>query len=128
VAYDYHTIWMNREALREFGITRTIRKVIFAEHVEKDPITAKPTGILTGFGSAGLSAEGLCSRQLVVTKHEEKAVEYALAAPDLGLTSSMLGAQNRPHSGVSASQFAHITCDLYSSCHPPFRSSPLFRT
>src|SRR5207247_6718499 len=22
VAYDYHTIWMNREALREFGITR----------------------------------------------------------------------------------------------------------
>src|SRR5205823_9728114 len=44
VAYDYHTIWMNREALREFGITRATRKVIFAEHVEKDPKTAEPTG------------------------------------------------------------------------------------
>src|SRR5437016_13868248 len=48
VAYDYHTIWMNREALREFGITRATRKVIFAEHVEKDPKTDEPTGILTG--------------------------------------------------------------------------------
>jgi hypothetical protein len=24
------------------------------------------------------------------------------------------------HSGVSASQFAHITSDPHSSCHPPF--------
>src|SRR5438552_17042972 len=46
---------MNREALQEFGITRATRKVIFAEHVEKDPNTAEPTGILTGFGSTGLS-------------------------------------------------------------------------
>lgn len=29
VAYDYHTIWMNREALREFGVTRATDKVIF---------------------------------------------------------------------------------------------------
>src|SRR6266436_4481942 len=37
VAYDYHTIWMNREALKEFGITRSTRSVIFAEGVDKDP-------------------------------------------------------------------------------------------
>src|SRR5581483_4142010 len=55
VAYDYHTIWMNREALREFGITRATDKVIFAEKVEKDAKTGEPTGIVTGFGSTGLS-------------------------------------------------------------------------
>lgn len=57
VAYDYHTIWMNREALHEFGITRATDKVIFAEKVEKDPKTGEPTGIVTGFGSTGLSED-----------------------------------------------------------------------
>ncbi|HKT69244.1 MAG TPA: amidohydrolase [Terriglobales bacterium] len=56
VAYDYHTIWMNREAMREFGITRKTDKVIFAEKIEKDA-RGEPTGILTGFGSTGLSEE-----------------------------------------------------------------------
>src|SRR6059036_2296226 len=55
VAYDYHTIWMNREALKDFGITRETKSVIFAEKVEKDPNTGEPTGIVTGFGSTGLS-------------------------------------------------------------------------
>jgi predicted amidohydrolase YtcJ len=36
VAYDYHTIWMNRQALKEFGITRNTHNVIFAEKLEKD--------------------------------------------------------------------------------------------
>lgn len=57
VAYDYHTIWMNREALLAFGITRKTEKVIFAEKLEKDPKTGEPTGIVTGFGSTGLSEE-----------------------------------------------------------------------
>jgi predicted amidohydrolase YtcJ len=57
VAYDYHTIWMNRKALKEFGITKNTRKVVFAEKVEKDPKSGEPTGILTGFGSTGLSEE-----------------------------------------------------------------------
>jgi len=57
VAYDYHTIWMNREALRKFGITRKTEKVIFAEKVEKDSKTGEPTGIVTGFGSTGLSED-----------------------------------------------------------------------
>ena len=57
VAYDYHTIWMNLEALHEFGITRATEKVIFAEKVEKDPKTGEPTGIVTGFGSTGLSED-----------------------------------------------------------------------
>jgi predicted amidohydrolase YtcJ len=57
VAYDYHTIWMNREALKEFGITRQTESVNFAEKLEKDPKTGEPTGIVTGFGSTGLSEE-----------------------------------------------------------------------
>ncbi len=57
VAYDYHTIWMNREALREFGITRKTEKVIFAEKLEKDGKTGEPMGIVTGFGSTGLSED-----------------------------------------------------------------------
>lgn len=55
VAYDYHTIWMNREALKAFGITRATTSVSFAEAVQHDRKTGEPTGILIGFGSAGLS-------------------------------------------------------------------------
>jgi len=74
VAYDYHTIWMNREALREFGITRATRKVIFAEHVEKDPKTAEPTGILTGFGSTGLSPDAEAELRKHLPSHTPEAI------------------------------------------------------
>jgi predicted amidohydrolase YtcJ len=74
VAYDYHTIWMNREALREFGITRNTRKVIFAERVEKDPKTAEPTGILTGFGSTGLSADAEAELRKHLPSHTPEAI------------------------------------------------------
>ncbi len=55
VAYDYHTVWLNQEALTAFGITRATRSVTFAEAVQRDAKTGEPTGILIGFGSAGLS-------------------------------------------------------------------------
>src|SRR5438552_3618942 len=74
VAYDYHTIWMNREALREFGITRTTRKMIFAEHVQKDPKTAEPTGILTGFGSTGLSPDAEAELRKHLPSHTPEAI------------------------------------------------------
>jgi predicted amidohydrolase YtcJ len=74
VAYDYHTIWMNREALREFGITRATRKVVFAEHVEKDPKSGEPSGILTGFGSTGLSAEAEAELRQHLPSHVPEAI------------------------------------------------------
>ena len=46
-AYDAHTIWLNREALREFGITKTTT----SPDVRKDPKTGEPTGILIGLAS-----------------------------------------------------------------------------
>jgi hypothetical protein len=57
VAYDYHTVWMNREALRAFGITKATKSVSFAEAVQHDKKTGEPTGIFIGFGSAGLSEQ-----------------------------------------------------------------------
>jgi len=74
VAYDYHTIWMNREAMREFGITRTTEKVIFAEKVEKDA-RGEPTGILTGFGSTGLSEEAEAELRKHLPSHAAGQVE-----------------------------------------------------
>ncbi|MEY2414561.1 MAG: hypothetical protein QOD84_3167, partial [Acidobacteriaceae bacterium] len=74
VAYDYHTIWMNPEALRAFGITRDTNKVIFAEKVEKDPKTGEPTGILTGFGSTGLAEDSEAQLRKLLPSHASEAI------------------------------------------------------
>ena len=79
VAYDYHTIWMNREALREFGITRKTEKVIFAEKLEKDAKTGEPTGIVTGFGSTGLSEGAETELRKHLPSHEVEAISRDVA-------------------------------------------------
>jgi predicted amidohydrolase YtcJ len=79
VAYDYHTIWMNREALKKFGITRATQKVIFAEKVEKDPNSGEPTGIVTGFGSTGLSEEAEVELSKRLPSHAPGAVSRNIA-------------------------------------------------
>ena len=58
MAYDAHTAWLNREALRALGITRATERVPFAEEVEKDPSTGEPTGILTGLSALALGGGG----------------------------------------------------------------------
>lgn len=75
VAYDYHTIWMNREALKAFGITRKTDNVIFAEKLEKDPKTGEPTGIVTGFGSTGLSEDAEAELRKHLPSHADGQVE-----------------------------------------------------
>ena len=79
VAYDYHTIWMNREALREFGITRKTEQVIFAEKLEKDPKTGEPTGIVTGFGSTGLSEDAEAELRKHLPSHAAEAIAHDVA-------------------------------------------------
>src|SRR5947209_5423872 len=69
VAYDYHTVWMNKEAMHELGIRRGIDHVAFAETVETDPATHEPTGILTGFGSTGLSGEAEADLRRHIPSH-----------------------------------------------------------
>lgn len=79
VAYDYHTIWMNHEALREFGITKETEKVIFAERVEKDPRTGEPTGIITGFGSAGLAQDSEAVLRQHLPSHSQTVIARNVA-------------------------------------------------
>ena len=91
VAYDYHTIWMNREALKEFGITRQTRSVIFAERVEKNPKTGEPTGIVTGFGSTGLSEQAEEELRKHLPSHQGDAIAQNVranvrAASHVGIT------------------------------------------
>ncbi len=69
VAYDYHTIWMNKEALRAFGITKEKKSVSFAEDVQQDKKTGEPTGILVGFGSTGLSASAEVELSNILPSH-----------------------------------------------------------
>ena len=79
VAYDYHTIWMNREAMKEFGITRATKNVIFAEKLEKDSKTGEPTGIITGFGSTGLSEEAETELRKHLPSHAPEAIARDVA-------------------------------------------------
>ena len=74
VAYDYHTVWMNREALKDFGITRATNKVIFAERVEKNPKTGEPTGIITGFGSTGLADDSETELRKHLPSHSPESI------------------------------------------------------
>lgn len=53
-AYDAHTGWLNREALRALGITRAAPQAAFGR-AETDPRTGEPTGVLTDLSSLGLS-------------------------------------------------------------------------
>ncbi len=69
VAYDYHTIWMNKEALNAFGITKATKSVSFAEDVQHDKKTGEPTGILVGFGSTGLSASAEAELSNILPSH-----------------------------------------------------------
>jgi len=69
VAYDYHTIWMNKEGLNAFGITKATKSVKFAEDVLYDKRTGEPTGIVVGFGSTGLSTEAEEQLSQVLPSH-----------------------------------------------------------
>jgi len=69
VAYDYHTIWMNKEGLNAFGITKATKSVKFAEDVLYDRRTGEPTGIVVGFGSTGLSTEAEEQLSQVLPSH-----------------------------------------------------------
>ena len=72
VAYDYHTIWMNKEALKAFGINKGTKSVKFAEAVLHDKKTGEPTGIVVGFGSTGLSTEAEQQLSKILPSHSHE--------------------------------------------------------
>jgi predicted amidohydrolase YtcJ len=63
-SYDVHNVWMNREAMEVFGITRGTDTVAFG-HVEKDA-SGDPTGFVTGFAVMGISRKGQAALEGVV--------------------------------------------------------------
>jgi predicted amidohydrolase YtcJ len=91
VAYDYHTIWMNKEALQAFGITRRTKSVSFAEDLQRDKKTGEPTGILVGFGSTGLSEQAEVDLRKHLPSHSEegaagRVVQLMQQAAQAGIT------------------------------------------
>ena len=70
--FDYHTIWMNKEALKAFGITKGTKSVKFAEDVLHDKKTGEPTGIVVGFGSTGLSTEAEQQLSKILPSHSHE--------------------------------------------------------
>jgi predicted amidohydrolase YtcJ len=56
-SYDVHNAWLNREAMRRFGIEPTGGDVPFGR-VERDEKTGDPTGFVTDFAVMGLSSGG----------------------------------------------------------------------
>jgi len=63
-SYDVHTVWLNREAMAAFGITRETHGLAWGT-VERDPSTGEPTGYVHDFAVLGISEEG--QRALVGT-------------------------------------------------------------
>jgi len=57
-SYDVHTVWLNREAMAVFGITRESDPHLPWGTVEKDPATGEPTGYIHDFAVLGISEEG----------------------------------------------------------------------
>ena len=56
-SYDVHNVWLNREAMRRFGIGAPERSLAFGRP-EIDAGTGEPTGFVTDFAVMGLSRDG----------------------------------------------------------------------
>ncbi len=82
VAYDGHTGWANKEALREFGVTKETN----SPAVQKDPKTGEPTGILIGLAS-GIAASFLSHLPRQTKAEENRGLQKSFAmAIGFGIT------------------------------------------
>ncbi len=97
-SYDAHNVWMNREAMRAFGITRDATTVPFG-HVQLDA-TGEPTGFVTGFAVMGISRTGQAALEGVLPGYEralqyERTIESLDMATAFGIT-TVVEPQNSP--------------------------------
>ncbi len=97
-SYDAHNVWMNREAMQAFGITREVTTVPFG-HVELDG-AGEPTGFVTGFAVMGISRTGQAALEGVLPGYEralqyERTIESLDMATDYGIT-TVVEPQNSP--------------------------------
>jgi len=97
-SYDVHNVWLNREAMAAFKITRDTGSVPFGR-VEKDA-AGEPTGFLTGFAVMGISRAGQAALEGVVPGYArelqyERTLESLDMATAFGIT-TILEPQNSP--------------------------------
>jgi predicted amidohydrolase YtcJ len=97
-SYDVHNVWLNREALAAFGITRDTGSVPFG-HVQKGD-DGEPNGFLTGFAVMGISRRGQEALEGIVPGYArelqyERTLESLDMAVRFGIT-TVLEPQNSP--------------------------------
>jgi predicted amidohydrolase YtcJ len=98
-SYDVHNVWMNREAMAAFGITRNTTSVPFG-HVSMDADSGEPTGFVTGFAVNGISRRGQAVLERVLPGYaRELQYEATLESLDMatayGIT-TVVEPQNSP--------------------------------
>ena len=97
--YDAHNVWLNREALEVFGITRGTDTLAWG-HVRRDPRSGEPTGIVGDFAVMGISRRGQAALEGVVPGYErslqyERTLEGLDKATACGIT-TVVEPQNSP--------------------------------
>ena len=96
-SYDVHNLWLNREAMRRFGV-ETADSLPFGR-IERDP-SGRPTGFLTDFAVMGLSRDGQAALAAQVPNFSTDEVYRGLVrsldmAAELGITTAV-EPQNSP--------------------------------
>jgi predicted amidohydrolase YtcJ len=97
--YDAHNVWLNREAMAVFGITRETDALPWG-HVRKDPRSGEPTGVVGDFAVMGISRAGQAALEPVLPGYErglqyERTLESLDMATELGIT-TIVEPQNSP--------------------------------
>jgi predicted amidohydrolase YtcJ len=99
LTYDAHNAWLNREAMRAFGISRETTSMPWG-HVRMDPNSGEPTGIVGDFAVMGISRAGQAALERVLPGYEptvqyERTLESLDMAVAFGIT-TVLEPQNAP--------------------------------
>ncbi|MEP7059090.1 MAG: amidohydrolase [Actinomycetota bacterium] len=98
LSYDAHNVWMNREAMEIFGVTRGSGDLPFG-HVQHDA-GGEPTGFVTGFAVMGISRRGQAALEGVLPgyAHDQqytRTLESLDMATQFGIT-TIVEPQNSP--------------------------------
>jgi predicted amidohydrolase YtcJ len=97
-SYDAHNVWLNREAMRAFGIGRGVEQVPFGR-VRADE-RGEPTGLVTDFAVMGIARAGQAALEVVVPGYA-RGLQYARTLESLDMAigfgiTTVLEPQNSP--------------------------------
>jgi predicted amidohydrolase YtcJ len=97
-SYDAHNVWLNREAMRSFGIGRGVEQVAFGR-VRADELGER-TGVVTDFAVMGIARAGQAALERVVPGYA-RGLQYARTLESLDMAigfgiTTVLEPQNSP--------------------------------